>query len=573
MKQIKKILALVLVAVMMMALSTVALATGGIDSTTDANKGSITVDNAKSGETYTAYKIFDVTYKDTSNPNDNDPDIYSYTIDSSSPWYSTVKAYADDTANGLTLTAVSGTSTTYVVSTSSAFSAPKFAEALKAAIPTDAADLATFNTSHNAVSLTNGSADNLELGYWFVTTTTGALCNLTTTEPDATIYDKNIVVFEKQESDYTVEVGQTVTYTLTGKVPSTDGYTKYTYKVEDTMSDGLTFNKDVKIIFSDGSTKTVIYGTAVTADGETAYVAADNGGTIAPTPDYSTANKFVVEFDMTKWQKYVNQDITIVYTATVDSDAIQHDEENNTATLTYSNNPNDVNDTDSKTEKEHLYSFNLVIDKYAANPSDANDTSSKLANAEFVLYKRGEGVTTAPASGDYDTVEEGGVTTYYPLTYYKQDATTKAVTWVANKADATKVTTDVNGAGEFDGLKAGSYYLLETKAPDGYNLLKDPIPVVLTATADPDYPGSGHEEPYILSATVNGGNSPVNHEKDNNNTAAKDNDVTASVANNSGTELPSTGGIGTTIFYVVGGLLVAAAIVVLITKRRMAGEE
>jgi fimbrial isopeptide formation D2 family protein/LPXTG-motif cell wall-anchored protein len=511
---------------------------------------------------------------------DNTSDQYAYTISNDSPWFAVVKAYADQAAKGLTLTKVPGSGeevandgTKYTVTyDATKFSAPDFAQYLYAYADDTftGGDTATKDVNDpNKKTLTSGSVDKLELGYWFVTTTTGALCNLTTTDPVVHINDKNIVVFEKDvdDEDHTIEVGQTVTYTLTGQVPDTTGYTKYTYKVEDTMTNGLTFKKDVKIKFGN----VVIIGTPAT--GETAY----SGTATVPTVDYSTDNKFVVEFDMTKWQDFVNANITITYTAEVNENAIQHDEENNKATLTYSNNPNNVDSTDHRDDEEHLYSFNLVLDKYAVNKDNAKDTSAKLAHAKFVLYKE--------VSEDDDNND--GTPNVNVKYYYYYNTTAKKVEWVkeADLKDAanvattpdkatniTTVETDANGAAEFDGLEAGTYQLLETKAPDGYNLLTAPIPVVLVATENTEPDAT---EPYALSATVNGETAGVAHTVDNAITtdpANQDNDVVAQVGNNSGLELPSTGGIGTTIFYVVGGLMVAVAGVMLITKKRMSRE-
>ena len=94
--------------------------------------------------------------------------------------------------------------------------------------------------------------ENLALGYYFVTSGLGSVCNLTTTDPQATIYDKNDKpVIEKTADTTTADVGQTINYTINGKVPSLTGYKSYTYKVTDNMSEGLTFNKDVVVKFGD----------------------------------------------------------------------------------------------------------------------------------------------------------------------------------------------------------------------------------------------------------------------------------------------------------------------------------
>ena len=114
--------------------------------------------------------------------------------------------------------------------------------------------------------------------------------------------------------------------------------------------------------------------------------------------------------------------------------------------------------------------------------------------------------------------------------------TPASVSWVDSQADATEVTTDKNGAASFDGLEDGTYYLVETAAPTGYNLLADAVTVVVK--------GDDAEIAKI--------------------------DATPVVENSKGSILPSTGGIGTTIFYIIGGCLVAAAVVVLVVKRRRA---
>ena len=337
-------------------------------------------------------------------------------------------------------------------------------------------------------------ASDLELGYYFVAGTSGTVCELVTAK-DVSIKDKNEtpeIVKTVDDADKTVEVGQVLTYTITGKVPSTKGYTEYKYEVADTMSAGLTFNNDVSV---------TINGVDVTAD----------------TTINDTANGFTVSIDMMDYQDMIDKDVVITYTATVNEGAIQRDKENNTATLTYSNNPSDKTSTDTSTTEVDVYSFNIVIDKYKTGSEE-----TKLENAKFVL-KNAEGK------------------------YYKYDAAAKKVEWVADKADATEVTTSATGEASFEGLEAGTYYLEETAAPNGYNPLAGDIEVVIT---DKD------------TATVDGNASnPATHLS-----------LTAKVANSSGTILPETGGIGTMIFIVVGALAVLGAGIFLVTNKRMSKE-
>ena len=473
MKALKKLMALTLTVLLVLSLSVAAFAAG---------EGSITVDNPKTGETYTAYKIFDVTYSD-------DKSAYSYTIEDNSEWFSTVKTYAETESSGLTLTKASGTENTYVVTTTDAFSAPKFAAALKEAVE-----------GKNGITLTAGtdgtvSISNLELGYYFVASSTGALCNLTTTNPSVTIHDKNDIPFEKTDDQTSVDVGQTVNYTIKGKVPDYTGFTAYTYLIADEMSDGLTFKKDVKV---------TVGGVDKTGDCTVSYDV------------NSDANKFTISVPVLDKQYEIGAEIKVTYSAVVNEKAVAKVERNK-ATLTYSNDPTTSETTETTPEEEPVYSAKIVIDKYAA---DGTDTSKKLAGAQFILYK----------------LDNGGAAKQY----YKWNETDKKVEWDADKTKASVKTTGENGAASFDGLADGTYYLEEIVAPAGYNLLKDPVEV-----------------------TVNGANA----------TSADTSTLTETkgIANQTGALLPSTGGIGTTIFYVLGGLLVVGAVVLLVTKKRMGG--
>ena len=259
-----------------------------------------------------------------------------------------------------------------------------------------------------------------------VSGTSGIVCELATAK-DIQIRDKNEVPqIEKvvDDNDGTVEIGQVLTYTITGKVPSTKGYTEFTYQVTDTMTEGLTFNKDVKV---------TIGGVDVTS-----------AATIT-----NNENGFVASVNMMNYQDQIDAPVVITYTATVNEKAIQREKETNAATLKYSNNPADKTTFEESSVEVDVFSFNIVINKYAANNAE-----TKLEGAKFVL-KNNEGK------------------------YYKYDAATKAVTWVAAKADATEVSTDANGAARFDGLQAGTYSLEETVAPAGYNQLTKDITIVL----------------------------------------------------------------------------------------------
>lgn len=490
MKHARKLTSLLLALVMVFALA-VTVAADGTTGTTGT--GCITVDNPIEGQTYTAYKIFDVVYDEAT------PKHYSYTIEGGSEWFKTVETYANTEGSGLTLTLVKGT-TTYVVTTTDAFSAPPFADALKAAVN---------GKTGRTLAVAGGKATvtGLDLGYYFVTSSTDALCNLTTTNPAVIIHDKNEMPFEKKDDKVSAEVGETVNYTIKGKVPDHTGFTKYTYLITDTMSEGLTFKQDVTV---------TVGGTDVTSACSITYNVDNN------------ANKFTVSIPVRDYT--IGAEILVTYTALVNENAVAKISKNS-ATLTYSNNPSDSTKTDTTTTvEETVYSSKIAIEKVEKLAADATATPKKLKDAEFVLYKK------APTDADPNAIQ-----------YYKKwddTDTTKAVSWVNTIAEATTVKTDENGEASFEGLANGTYYLVETKAPAGYNQLTEAQKVEV------------HDGEH---------NAPV--------TSETQLTVTAKVENQAGTLLPSTGGMGTTIFYVLGAVLVVGAGVLLITKKRMSQSE
>ncbi len=485
MKHARKLTSLLLALVMVFALA----ATVAADEGTTAPTGSITVDNPVADKTYTAYKIFDVVY-------DTAREHYSYTIEKSSPWFGTVNGYTA----GLQLTPVADTtSNTYVVTfDESEFSAPSFAETLKNALttvtPTDVHQFAASADGKQQV------ANGLLLGYYFVKSSeTDALCNLTTTNPEVTIHDKNDMPFEKKVDKTNVDVGQTVKFTITGKVPDHTGFTTYTYLITDTMTDGLTFDKT--------SVKVTINGVNVPQE--------PNGYTLTEPND---TEQFTFKLSINVRNFKIGDGIEVTYNATVNEKAIA-EIESNKATLTYTNGPT-VDDDKTTTEREvKVYSSKIVIDK--VEKTTGGTAGKKLSGAEFVLYKE-------------ETIE-GNKT----IKYYQWDETNKKVVWDADKTKATVLETSTDGAATFGGLADGTYYLVETKAPAGYNQLKDPVTVPVKGS-DTD----------TMKLTV-----------------------TATVENQAGTLLPSTGGMGTTIFYVLGAVLVVGAGVLLVTKKRMSQSE
>ena len=525
MKAMKKILALALVAVMMMAL-------GAVAASAEDPEGSITVTNQVHPEgidpfVSELYRIFDVAAND-------DYSSLAYTINSD--WTGFFAAGAkgaayivdtnDETANngnGYTPIIVDGVKK-YIALTDSNVAAFGLA-ALEYSQQTPVSPVA---------SNTTGVFTGLELGYYMVYPRGAnenidgytSIVSLTTTKPDATVVQKATAsTIIKTDDDDSVEVGQVVNYTLTGVVPNTTGFETYVYRLNDQMTKGLTFNPD-SITVKIGS----VTVPKTSSDG-THYVYSEK----APDTGYETA--FSIEIPVMKYQDHVGETITVTYTATVNSDAVTKIDKNH-ATLSYTRSPGEDVVTTPPTDTI-VYSAQIVINKF-----DATNTTAKLQDAKFVLRCKSVTDTGAAAKaepGKYFKVDNDGNVSWVAETGVDAKVSAGAAALESDIVNgATVVTTGPDGIASFDGLENGEYELIEVAAPAGYNQIKGVAATVTIAGSDAD--------PTSLTVTVD-------------------------VPNNSGSELPSTGGVGTTLFYVFGSLMVLGALVFFITKRRMNAAE
>ena len=340
---------------------------------------------------------------------------------------------------------------------------------------------------------------------------------------------------------------------IASKVPQMQGYTKYFFVLNDSMTAGLTYNKDVAIKI--GTTTLAADAYDVTYD------------------DTANTMKIVIK-DFIQYKSEAGKDIVVTYSATLNEKAdLTQAGNKNTVKLTYSNNPNvdykgdnepDTTDPVGVTP-EHVtvtYSTKLQLTKV-----DGADHNVKLEGVEFQIT--GTSIKTAVSKGEYFKQDAAG--TYYQLkdgTFTETDPTAETeskyvstsvkyakVTDTTEQTKMQKVTasgtTDANGLITFEGLGAGTYYITELKTLGGYNLLTAPITVTITAT--PSETGCG----WTVSS----------------NATFEDDMVKLTVENNKGSVLPITGGIGTTIFYVIGGLLVCGAAVMAITKKKLSVED
>ena len=354
------------------------------------------------------------------------------------------------------------------------------------------------------------SLSGLKLGYYLVDTTLGTLCSLDTTNPDVTMKEKN----EVPTNVKTVEEDSTGNY---GETNDADIGQIVNFKSTITAQAGAE-NYVFHDTMSAGLTYTGV-GT-ITLNGTT--VPESSYTVTAPATDGDT-------FDVTFTQAFcdtlkANDKIVISYTATVNENAVVGLPGNpNESKLSYGDSSVAGGEHNVTPPSETVtYTWDLDVLKYANG-----DETVVLADAQFVLLNK--------TKDKVATIVDGKVTGWVNVPVADQDGT---ITWPAN----TVLTTGANGKIEIDGLDADTYYLREVKAPDGYNKLANDVTVEITG-----------------STTVEG--------------ALTYTTVVAKVNNQSGTELPSTGGIGTTVFYVVGGLLVVGAFILLVSKRRVGAEK
>ena len=487
MKYMKKLMTLLAVLTLALAMAVPAFAA--------SITGTITIDNAVTGTTYKAYRIFDLESYDT------DKNAYSYKLNSAwngFPAYST-------TIDGNLVSA----STFFSVNSAGYI---EWNDAKKDA-GADFAKLAkAFVVEKNiAWDKTETATDakvtftNLTLGYYLVDTSLGSLCSLDTTAPSVTIKEKNsdttiekkiVINGDEKVDSNSAGIGDTVNFSITITVK--DGDPK-NYVLHDKLS-GLTFDSD--------SLKVKIGATTLTPN--TDYTLETN-----PTD----ADSFDVNFTDGKLKP--NDVVVVTYSATVAADAtIAGAGNKNTANLEY-------NGKHSTKEETTTYVWKLNVHKYTL---DSTNKEVALSGAKFVLYRK-------------DGTDKK---------YYAKLAGGKIDGWVTNQSDATTLETTGTGDISIEGLNVGTYYLEETEAPAGYNKLTEPIEVEITATT---------------SAT--NGSETVKYKNSSETSYTPATDATVKVLNSAGTQLPSTGGIGTTLFYVIGGVLMAVAAVLLVTKKRM----
>ena len=463
------------------------------------------------------------------------------------------------------------------------------------------ADIVAKHLASTSGTYANGAISGLEPGYYFVKDQDGSLNGqedaaytryILYVLEDETVEVKSEVpsIDKKIDEDGGVSaneasIGDSIPFVITSNVPNMEGYNKYFFIINDTMSEGLTFNNDVAITIGD---KELV-------EGEDFYVESS-----VDVSTGETSIKIVLK-DFIQYADQEGDPIEISYSATLNENADLTSAGNvNTAKLTYSNDPNyeytgdpgnpenpeeppkpdeptpptppdpenpeepgEPGEPVGETPEINTKTFTTGIELIKVDPEGNTLTGAKFkiegekvvvvvinetvfeedANGTWYLLKDGTYTETAPTAETAELYDEEGKT-YAKVEHVVEDTHTEPVVAYGY--------VDANGHLKFDGLGEGTYTITEMVAPDGYNLLTVPITVVIDAELDQD------GKTCTWSATVDGADATFSNNR-----------IQVEVENKEGTTLPSTGGVGTTLFYVLGALMVLTAGVVLVVRKRV----
>ena len=372
-----------------------------------------------------------------------------------------------------------------------------------------------------------------------------------TVTSEKTVTDKNdstgATVGNQTTADY--DIGDDVPYVLTFTLPTKYAeYSKYPITFTDDMCAGLTYNGDAKIYYGKNSGGTITYddGTALSASFTSTDISSSDAYNGGKRYTYTIADLKATQASAAAGTNLATLGagdvIKIEYTAKLNSNAVVGSAGNpNKYNVTFANDPNWYDDGtgpqpdnpptgNTPPVTNTVFTYKLVVNKIKSD-------NTALTGADFELYKFVKGTGTDTYGSD------SGTWTSVESLHTGEGAVNPNKTKSASGSVADSVFT-------FSGIDDGVYKLVESQTPDGYNTI-DPIIFTVTPTADGDLPDTITIGSAAFSCTDSTGA------------------ISGDVVNNQGVTLPSTGGMGTTVFYIVGGLLVAGALVLLIVKKRM----
>lgn len=495
MKHTRQFFALVLALVLTLGLCATAFAD-------EAKPGSITISNPAQGKTYEVFKLLDVVEDESDLANNGF--IYKLTTDA---WADFITTVQDGSGENYFNLFENGGMTYVLANENLKHGIADFAAKAKAYAEEKKLQPVQTATASDGNELT---ISGLDLGYYLVRSDLGILCSLDTTAPNAEVREKNeATVIVKNVEDTTkkqnvAEIGTYVKFTIRITV---NDKAPVNYKLVDEMTDGLTFVNDAEHPL----TVTVNENTLDAANYKVTETTEPRGFTLAFNNNAEGSASILKTGDA----------VTVTYYAQINENAVIADEANvNKAKVEYGTNSH----TEYDTTETYVWKMNIV--KYTME----QETEKKLAGATFQLSR-----------------DEAGAQV---IKLVKVDDTTYRLALpTETEGVVDTVTTGETGELVINGLADGTYYLTETKAPRGYNLLREPVKVKIDHT------------------TANGKLTETSFVADQTET---DTSGVVKVENNAGAELPSTGGIGTTVFYVLGSAMALGAVILLVTKKRMA---
>lgn len=515
MKSIKRIIALLLTAVMTMTMSVTAFAADGNNLTV-----SVQGNQDLNGQTISLYKLFDL-----STSQSGETKNYAYTVNTATGYKEALNSALGTSFHGTT-DADYAKAVLALKDTEGAvqkFANDFTAYALKNGTTVKATETSGKITNENTTSYT---FNNLAAGYYLVYATGGKKIQSSLVTVDESTKTVNLKTeapsITKKADKETVSIGQVVEYTVTGSVPDTTGYDQYVYTIHDELSNGLDFVNDAN-------------GTAVNGNKVNVTVAFGKGttdkGTTPTTATLDTTNNKKMSLDLSAWvrdnQTNKGKEFTVTYYAKVNKDAVVT--EKNKATLEYGNKPGETTTTTPSEAKTPTYPLDINKIKKGSD--------EKLAGAKFRLYSN---EADANANDESKAIKVSPVVAGVAGNYVVDPTSENTVFESVASIEGKNYNLHVNG------LVAGTYYLVETEAPAGYNKLTAPIEVKIQKSND-----SSDESKWTIS-------------KD----GTVETDKIIDVENSTGSLLPSTGGMGTIAFAVVAAILVFGVAVSFIRDKK-----
>ncbi len=559
MKRTKKLLALLSALVLALAMSVTTLA------------ATVTVtDNGPDSHTYTAYQIF--TGTQTTDSGNKLADV---------AWGNGINA--DNFLTALKADTTVGTDFAKITETDASKTAALVQEVL--GTYTDNSDkanaVAKIAYANKAGDGTAISKDTTELanGYYLIVDTTGvsgkddalntALLQVTTdvtigNKTDKPSVEKKVKENTKASTETTYgegyndvadyNIGDAVPFKLIATVPDTSNYNTYkVFTFTDTLDAGLTVPAATDVSVYYATDKAAATGTDlasyfdVTVKGQVISITLKDDKDLKAMETANTVTK--------------DGYIIVSYSATLNSNAVIGLNGNeNKVDLTYSNNPNQTGDgtpETGKTPEDKVIVFTYELD---TTKVDGADKTKTLQGAKFVLSK-GTGENKV-----YAILDNSNKVTKWTK-YIDQDAADKDTDVTEGKEIATVLESGSDGVFKVIGLDDGTYYLTETVAPAGYNKLSSDITLTINATTvnNQSWVGKASDALTALSLDVTGAGAEDTTAEGNLSSGI----VADTITNNQGSVLPSTGGIGTKLFYVIGGILVLGAGILLVARKRM----